>query len=145
MGQQVYNEFQWSDSDQSEIDFELCVKPVANEDGKGQASVNSGAPKKNKIKYLKIKSGNMAKKIRINISDLSNTYLDKVKRLENYKKFLKMIGRMVEKGNHLTFWKTMQDVLLYFSVSDHVGLKEGSAGLGVFTCFVIFQMTALRS
>ncbi|KAK6617760.1 hypothetical protein RUM43_013988 [Polyplax serrata] len=93
IGQQVYNEFQWSDSDQSEIDFEMPPRNEVNKD-KDKDSINNN--KKSKIKYIKIKSGNIVKKIRINLNDIS-TYFNKVKRQENYKRFLGTIRRLMDR------------------------------------------------
>lgn len=94
IGQQVCNEFQWSDSDQSEIDFELPQKIGTPGDKSNQE--NDKNNKKSKIKHIKIKSGNMVKKIRLNLTDIS-AYFNKVRRQENYKTFLKKIKQIMDK------------------------------------------------
>lgn len=92
------NEFQWSDSEQSEIDFELSlnidetkVKITTQTDSYKNSNTTS-----NKFKYIRFKSGDIVKKIRLNLNDI-RSYLNKGKRQQNYKSFLKMIGQLVEK------------------------------------------------
>lgn len=94
---QLYNELQLSDSDQSEIDFELPTKALVTEDSANSFEEKKSFVRENRVKYISIKSENIVRKIRLDWKNFRGSYLDKVKRQENYKRILRMIRQAIEK------------------------------------------------